>query len=67
MSKIKIILISVIVILSLIIILQNMKAVETKILFFTIIMPRIVFLLFMMGVGFILGIIYMKKKGQITE
>lgn len=62
MKNVKTILISVVILLALIIILQNMKSVETNILFITIKMPRIVLLLFTMAVGFVLGMLYRIKK-----
>ncbi|MBN1783295.1 LapA family protein [bacterium] len=62
MNRFKNIMIVLIIILCVIIVLQNMKPVETRILFFSISMPRIVLLLFMMAAGFVMGIIYSKRK-----
>jgi uncharacterized integral membrane protein len=56
-SKGKLILILVLCVLLLIVIIQNMEAVSTKILFVTVTMPRAALLFMAMVVGFILGLI----------
>jgi uncharacterized integral membrane protein len=48
-------------------ILQNLKSVQTMILFFKIEMPLVVLLLFTLGIGFILGVIYMKRKDKSSQ
>jgi uncharacterized integral membrane protein len=57
MKKAKIIISIILIILGAIIILQNTAAVETKILFITITMPRAVLLLITGLVGYALGVI----------
>ncbi|MBN2029887.1 DUF1049 domain-containing protein [bacterium] len=69
MKKIKQILMLIVTCLILIIIFQNLQYVETRILFFTIILPRSVLLFFMALIGFVLGImtsffLRRKKKPQ---
>jgi uncharacterized integral membrane protein len=66
MEKTKIISAGVILFLF-IFILQNLKSVQTMILFFKIEMPLVVLLLFTLGTGFILGVIYMKRKDKGTQ
>ena len=56
MSKIKIIIIAILAVLTLIVVLQNTQSVETKILFITIEMPRAALLFVTAVVGFVLGI-----------
>jgi uncharacterized integral membrane protein len=58
-NKAKFIIVLVISLLTLILILQNTTAVETKILFMTITMPRALLLLVTFLVGFIAGLIAM--------
>ena len=57
MKKAKVILIIVILLLALIVFLQNTKAVETKLLFMTITMPRVLLLMLTFVMGFIGGLI----------
>ncbi len=57
MKKMKIILIIIISILTLVVFLQNTKAVETKLLFLTITMPRVLLLILTFIMGFIGGLI----------
>ena len=57
MHRTKLITIAVIVFLSMIIVLQNTEPVETHILFFTIKMPRAVFIVGTTSVGFVLGVL----------
>ena len=57
MKNIKIILITVAVSLSVVVALQNTQQVETKFLFTTITMPRVLLLLATLTLGFIIGFI----------
>jgi len=59
MNKLKNILIFVIVLLVIIVILQNTRAVETKLLFMTITMPRALLLIVTLLVGFAGGIFFL--------
>jgi uncharacterized integral membrane protein len=56
-SKLKIVLIVVVALLSLIVVLQNTQAVETKILFLTVTMPRAALLFGAFLIGFGLGVL----------
>ena len=57
MKKFKLIAAAVAVILVIIVILQNTQAVETKILFLTVSMPRALLLFVSVGVGFAGGLV----------
>ena len=57
MSKVKLVVIAVVAVLALIVILQNTAAVETKLLFVTITMPRAALLLGTFVVGFLIGLL----------
>jgi uncharacterized integral membrane protein len=57
MKNIKIILISVVLSLAVVVALQNTQQVETKFLFTSITMPRVLLLLATLTLGFIIGII----------
>ena len=57
MKKVKIITIAVILLLTLIVFFQNTQAVETKFLFLTVTMPRVLLLLVTFVLGFVGGII----------
>ena len=57
MHKAKILLLVILAILIIIVIVQNTQAVETKILFITVTMPRVVLLLVTLLVGFVLGLV----------
>jgi uncharacterized integral membrane protein len=57
MKNIKIILISVVLSLAVVVALQNKQQVETKFLFTSITMPRVLLLLATLTLGFIIGII----------
>jgi uncharacterized integral membrane protein len=57
MKKVKLVLVILISIFSLIIFLQNTEPVDTKILFYTITMPRIVLLVLMTLLGFVGGVV----------
>lgn len=67
-SKFKLVAIVTAFVLSLIIVLQNTESVDTKVLFFTISMPRAALLLFSVLAGFAAGYvtkaIYGKKKAN---
>lgn len=68
MKKAKVIAIIVILLLALIVFLQNTQAVETKLLFLTITMPRALLLMLTFIMGFIGGLItasyILRKTGQ---
>ncbi|MBW2467018.1 MAG: DUF1049 domain-containing protein [Deltaproteobacteria bacterium] len=57
MNRFKLISIAVLSLLGVIIILQNMEQVETRLLFFTILMPRAILLMGTTMIGFALGIL----------
>ena len=57
MNKLKIIVIAVIALLTLIVVLQNTEAVETKILFLSVTMPRAALLFGTLLLGFLLGVL----------
>ena len=57
MKRVKIIAITAILVLALIVFLQNTRAVETKFLFMTISMPRVLLLMLTFIMGFIGGLI----------
>jgi uncharacterized integral membrane protein len=57
MKNIKIILISVVVSLAVVVALQNRQQVETKFLFTSITMPRMLLILSTLALGFIIGLI----------
>lgn len=57
MNKFKLIVAGVILLLVVIVLLQNTEAVETKILFLTITMPRVLLLLVTFILGFVGGLI----------
>ena len=59
MKKVKFITVLIISLLALILILQNTRAVETRLLFMTITMPRALLLLVTFLVGFTAGLITM--------
>ena len=56
MNHIKLILISVLIIIAAVLTIQNTHPVDTRILFFTITMPRAVLLLLMTLIGFVIGV-----------
>jgi uncharacterized integral membrane protein len=67
MTRTKLIIAGVLALLVLIVILQNTAAVETKILFITLTMPRAVLLIGTTLVGFILGVLSafrLAKRGK---
>ena len=57
MKNIKIVLIAVVLTLAVVVALQNKEQVETKFLFTSITMPRVMLLLLTLALGFIIGII----------
>ena len=61
MQKVKISAIAVLAMLVLIVVLQNTESVETKILFFSITMPRAALLFGNLVVGFIVGVFTASK------
>ncbi|MBW1839635.1 MAG: DUF1049 domain-containing protein [Deltaproteobacteria bacterium] len=64
MKEIKQILIALITCLIVIIILQNTQHCDTKILFFTVKLPRAVLLLITTLIGFLLGIVVSFRMGK---
>jgi uncharacterized integral membrane protein len=70
MNKTKLIVAIVLAALAVIVVLQNTAAVETKLLFLTVTMPRVLLLFLMLAVGFISGILaslyWTKKKKEGT-
>ena len=66
MGKTKLIVALVLAVLTVIVVLQNTEAVQTKLLFVTVTMPRVLLLFLMLVIGFILGIVaslgWSKKK-----
>ena len=70
MKKAKIISIVVVSLLSLIVFLQNTQAVETKVLFLTVTMPRVLLLFVTFVLGFVGGLItasYVLQKPAESE
>jgi putative membrane protein len=70
MKKTKIITIVVILLLALIVFLQNTQAVETRFLFLTVTMPRVLLLLVTFVLGFVGGLItasYVLRKPAKSE
>lgn len=69
MKQTKLIIISVLVIITLVLIIQNTQPVDTHILFFKITMPRAVLLFLMTLIGFVIGIFtvfhYIGKRKQL--
>ena len=61
MKRIKFIGIGVLVLLVVIVVLQNTERVDTKILFFTITMPRALLLVATAAIGFIIGLMLSLK------
>ena len=57
LKRLKLIAVAVLVLLVLIVVMQNTEAVETRILFVTITMPRAVLLFGTLVAGFVLGIV----------
>jgi len=57
MKKVKIIVIIIVLLLALIVFLQNTQAIETKFLFMSITMPRVLLLILTFILGFIGGLV----------
>jgi len=57
MSRWKLAAVAIVAILAIIVVAQNTQAVETKLLFVTVIMPRAILLLITLLVGFVLGVL----------
>ena len=67
MERFKMITIGILALLGVIIILQNTTPVETKLLFFSITMPRAILLMVTTLIGFALGLLvsfYMQRKKE---
>ena len=64
MQKAKTIAIIVIAILLIIVFLQNTQSVETKILFMTLTMPRVLLLAITLLVGFVIGLVVASHMGD---
>ena len=67
MKKVKVIGIILVSILALIIFLQNTESVETKLLFMTVTMPRVLLLILTFIAGFIVGLVtasYILRKSE---
>ena len=67
MQKAKIIIAIVVAVLLIIIFLQNTESVETKILFMTMTMPRVLLLAVTLLVGFVVGLIMASHLGGKTR
>jgi len=70
MRKVKIVIIVIVSLLAVIVSLQNTQAVETKLLFMTITMPRVLLLILTFITGFIVGLItasYVLRKPRKSE
>ena len=61
-NRFKLVTIAVVATLVLVVILQNMETVDTRILFITISMPRAVLLAVMALIGFIVGVLFRGKR-----
>ena len=57
MNKVKVILIAIVCLLTLIVVLQNTEAVETRLLFVSVTMPRAALLFGTLLIGFLLGVL----------
>ena len=64
MKKAKTIVIIVVAILLIIVFLQNTQSVEPKILFMTLIMPRVLLLAITLLVGFVIGLVVASHMGD---
>jgi len=70
MTKVKIIVILIVSLLSLIVFIQNRQAVDTKLLFVTVTMPLVLLLIITFIMGSVLGLIiasYMLRKPRKSE
>ena len=61
MSHWKLAAVAIVAILAIIVVLQNTQAVETKLLFVTITMPRAVLLFVTLVIGFVIGVLVAEK------
>jgi len=61
MSRWKLAAVAIIAILAIIVVLQNTQAVETKLLFVTVTMPRAVLLFVTLLIGFVIGVLATEK------
>ncbi len=61
MSRWKIIVVAIVAILAIILVAQNTQAVETKLLFATVTMPRAVLLFVTLVIGFVIGVLAAEK------
>jgi uncharacterized integral membrane protein len=57
MSRWKLVAVAIVAILAIVVVAQNTQAVETRLLFVTVIMPRAILLLITLLVGFVLGVL----------
>jgi len=56
-AQAKVVLVAILALLAVIVLLQNMATVETKLLFWAIPMPRALLLLITLGIGFVAGLL----------
>lgn len=63
MSRAKLITVSVLALLVVVVLLQNSGSIETKLLFVTVTMPRIILLSVTLLVGFVLGLLTAGRLG----
>ena len=61
MSRWKLAAVAIVAILAIIVVLQNTQAVETKLLFVTVTMPRAVLLFVTLVIGFVIGVLAAEK------
>ena len=61
MSRWKIAVVALVAVLAIIVVVQNTQAVETKLLFVTVTMPRAVLLFVTLLVGFVIGVVAAEK------
>ena len=64
MQKAKVIITIIVAILLIIVFLQNTESVETKILFMTLTMPRVLLLAITLLVGFVIGLVVASHMGD---
>lgn len=63
-SKVKLVVVGLAVLLALVLILQNMASVETRLLFATVTMPRALLLAVVFGLGVLTGIVGRWGRGR---
>ena len=61
MSRWKLAAVAIVAVLGIIVVLQNTQAVETKLLFVTVTMPRAVLLFVTLVIGFVIGVLAAEK------